>query len=142
MERAVNRMVYQILNVQNGAYFKLKMYRHGHIAESTAMAVGLFERIADSLNICSDYLREGDLQIMVREIAIRFARHVQELLIGYSLKPPRIFRAEHDTKFIVEDFEECKKLFYDFGLETMYIRRRKEEEASKSKSRSRSHVKI
>lgn len=128
LERAVNRMVYQILNVQNGAYFKLKMYRHGHIESTTAMKVGLFQRIADDLNICSDYLREGDLQIMVREIAIRFARHLQELLIGYSLKPPRVFGAEHDTKHIVEDFEECKKLFYDFGLQTMYIRRRRDTE--------------
>ena len=138
VERALNRIVYQILNVQNGAYFKLKMYRHGHIESTTAMKVGLFQRIADDLNICSDYLRETDLQVMVREIALRFARHFQELLIGFSLKPPRMFNAEHDTKHIVDDFEECKKLFSDFGLRTMYIRKRRDDEEERSRSHSMS----
>lgn len=136
MERALNRMAYQILNVQNGAYFKLKMYRRGHIAETTAMKVGLFQRVADDLNICSDYLREGDLRIMVREIAVRFARHLQELLIGFSSKPPRMYRADTDTKHIVDDFEECKKLFYDFDLQPMYIRRRRDDQKDDDEERS------
>jgi len=57
------------------------------------------------------------LQIVVREMALRFSRHLQELLIGYSLKPPRVFREEEDVKYVVADYRECRKLFADFGLE-------------------------
>lgn len=116
MERAVNRMVFQLLSVQNGAYFKLKLYRIGRIPLTTAIRIGLFQRIADYMNTCSDYLREGDLQCIVREIALRLCRHFKEVLIGYSLKPPRVFNTEHDTKYIVGDYNECNKLFSDFGL--------------------------
>eukprot|EP01083_Nonionella_stella_P300771 1028553_1 len=116
IQRSVHRMVYQLLSVQNGAYFQLKLYLHHRISSTTAIQIGLFQRIADYMNACSDHLSEADLQIIVREIAIRFARHMQEVLIGYSMKPPRVFEFEHDTPFIVQDFEECRKLFSDFGL--------------------------
>jgi len=125
VERSVQRMVYQLLSVQNGAYFALKMYRHGRIPSTTAIKVGLFERVADFLNLCSDFLREGDLQEVVKEMAVRFARHLQELLIGYSLKPPRVFREIEDVKYVVADYRECRKLFADFGLELKKIKPRK-----------------
>ncbi len=68
IERAVNRMVFQLLSVQNGAYFKLKLYIYGRIPSTTGVKIGLYQRIADYLNVCSDYLREKDLQLIVNEI--------------------------------------------------------------------------
>merc|ERR1712154_505527 len=94
----------------------LKLYKIGQIESSTAISIGLFDRMADFMNACSEHMAEHDLQLIVREIALRLSRHLREVLVGYSLKPPRVFNFERDTKFIVGDYDECQKLFADFGL--------------------------
>ncbi len=109
---AACNMACQLLRVQLGSFFGYQLYARGRVPSTTGKKLGLFDRIADFLNICSDHLTESDLTKIVCGVAHVFSQEMEKVFIG---KHRRLFTLK-DHELIAEDCQETLKLFSDFGL--------------------------
>ncbi|ETO23948.1 hypothetical protein RFI_13211, partial [Reticulomyxa filosa] len=110
LRQAVAHMVTQIIDVQNQHFFTFELYRPGTIESTTAIKLGLLEKLFEYLSRCDDYLRHKDLRAFTCCLASFYAKRMRQVLIGRTI---RTFRLQ-DNEVLEKDFDELFELLASF----------------------------